>query len=269
MKYCPTCEARFEEDIMRFCTKDGTPLINEEQPAFVEMPSESVTVDAEDDPDEVTIVRSGLSVPPLPALDDDESFEPDERPKERIVVPTIPETRRDPVRTRTAAAYYPPPRQNTFKVVVLTVFGTLTVLAMGAGLFWLFQNGQPANNNVNFNLNANANQNVNLGIDTNFNFNLNSTIGGGTNLNTNFNANVRTPTPSPSASPSPSPTLSPTATPTPRVSPTPTPSPVDEQFIPVRPTPTIDGRPRVSPTRTPTTERPTPSGPLPPVNRPN
>ncbi len=45
MKYCPVCQTRYDEEIMRFCTKDGTPLIDEEAPNFVEMPSEDVGIE--------------------------------------------------------------------------------------------------------------------------------------------------------------------------------------------------------------------------------
>jgi hypothetical protein len=264
MKYCPTCETRFEEDIMRFCTKDGTPLVNEEQPHFVELPSEAIVEIVEDDPGEVTVVRNNIVVPPLPILDDDDSFEPSGRPAERIVVPTRPEPRPEPARHR--AQYYPPPRQNTFKVVVLTVIGTLAILGLGAGMFWMLQPERPANNNLNLNLNANANQNVNLGIDTNFNFNTNSMPGSGSNLNTNFNFNAATRTPTPTPTPTPSLSPTPTATFTPRPTPSPTATPdANEVFTPVRPSPTVEGRPRVSPTRTPGAI----VRPMPPVNRPD
>jgi len=73
MKYCPTCQTRYDEEIIRFCTKDGTPLVSEEEPNFIEMPSESLSEPAaeivEDDPSEVTIVRNHASMPP-PAPDD-------------------------------------------------------------------------------------------------------------------------------------------------------------------------------------------------------
>ena len=62
MKFCPTCQSRYDEEILRFCTKDGTPLIDEEEPNFTELPSES----AADDESEETIVRrkSAGSIPP-------------------------------------------------------------------------------------------------------------------------------------------------------------------------------------------------------------
>lgn len=254
MKFCPTCETRFDDEVMRFCTKDGTPLVDEKQPNFVAMPSEGLQEPSDDDAGEVTVVRSNIRVPPPPSMDD-ESFEPSERPADRIVVPTTPEPVFEPIRTRTAAAYYPPPRQNTAKVVVLTIVGTIFVLGIGALLFWALQRARPGNTNLNLNANLNANQNVNLGLDTNFNFNVNANVGGVSTPNTNFNFNVnlKTPTPSPSTTP----------TPTPRPSPTPTATPGEEIITPAatpRPSATpFDGRPRTTPTpSTAGTPRPTP-----------
>ncbi|HEX6125133.1 MAG TPA: hypothetical protein VFZ23_07145, partial [Pyrinomonadaceae bacterium] len=165
MKYCPTCETRYDEEILRFCMKDGTPLLEEEEPKFVAMPSESIDDAGEDDAGDVTVVRRNIPVPP-------------DRP--RIVVPTYEETREKQA-ARARAAYQPPPKSNTAKVVLLTILGTLAVLAIvGVGI-WFAQRSENANSNVNANANTNVNinANTNLGIDTNFNF----------NLNANFNSN--------------------------------------------------------------------------------
>ena len=68
MKYCPTCETRYDEDILRFCMKDGTPLIDEAEPKFTEMPSASVEP-IDDDPGEVTVIRRKGEIPiPPPRL---------------------------------------------------------------------------------------------------------------------------------------------------------------------------------------------------------
>ena len=217
MKYCPTCETRYDEEILRFCMKDGTPLLEEEEPKFVAMPSESLD-EVEDDAGDVTVVRRNVPVPESEA----------ERP--RIVVPTYEEARRQESRARVAPPYYPPPKANTAKVVILTILGTLAVVGLiGAGV-WMLQRGNNNNSNVNANTNTNANvnANTNLGIDTNFNFNLNANFNSsGSNLNTNINANVKTPTPTPKPSPSvtPSPTPDDDATPTPSRTPIPTPQP--------------------------------------------
>src|ERR671913_1801272 len=110
MKYCPTCETRYDEEILRFCMKDGTPLLDEEEPKFAAMPSENLPEEAvDDDPGDVTVVRRNIPVPP--------ASEP-ERP--RIVVPTYEQARRQDARARVAPPYHRP-KQNTAKVVLLTI----------------------------------------------------------------------------------------------------------------------------------------------------
>jgi len=219
MKYCPTCETRYDEEILRFCMKDGTPLLEEEEPKFVAMPSESFDEPVEDDPGDVTVVRRNI-----PTSEYDEG----RRPTPRIVVPTYEEAREQRARV---APPYNPPKSNTAKVVILTILGTVAVLAVAGMGIWLLRRDNSANSNLNANVNANANANINantnLGIDTNFNFNLNANFNSSTNLNTNVNTNVKTPTPTPRPSPSvtPSPTPDEDATPTPSRTPIPTPQP--------------------------------------------
>jgi TonB family protein len=221
MKYCPTCNTRYDEEILRFCMKDGTPLLEEEEPKFVAMPSESLEERTDEDAGEVTVVRRNVPVP-----------EPEEERRDapRIVVPTYEDQQRQQPHSRSGSAYNPPPKSNTAKVVILTIIGTLAVLAVAGGGIWLLQGDRSANSNVNANANANVNvnANTNLGIDTNFNFNLNSNFNASTNVNANANANVKTPTPTPKPSPSASPSPTPDdddATPTPSRTPIPTPQP--------------------------------------------
>jgi len=257
MKYCPTCETRYDEEILRFCMKDGTPLIEEDEPAFREMPSENLG-EPDDDDAEVTLIRN-KNVPPLPPPNtiDDISFSPDREPSgERIIVPTTDEQPRlSAQRARVIPPYQPPSQPpNTAKVVILTVMGTIAAMALGAFGFWMLQADRADNQNVNTNFNAylentNTNVNTNLGIDSNFNFNLNANFNSNSmmNINANFNANVRTPTPTPTPRPSPSVTPTPTpddvntATPTPRPATTPTPP-----SMTIRPGRTPDG-PRMNP----------------------
>lgn len=236
MKYCPTCGTKYDEEVLRFCMKDGTPLLEEKQPNFVEMPSESLEADVDDDDaGEVTVIRRNVPVPP-PPVEEDFSSEP--RAGERIVVPTY-QDRQGQAPPRTIPYQAPPRKTNTALVVLLTIIGTVTALGLVGGAIWLFTSSRSDNTNVNNNLNLNANQNVNvntnLGIDTNFNFNMNA------NVNMNVNANVKTPTPTPRPSPSVTP------------SPSPSPSP-DEDGTPSN----GNTRPRATPTPLPT----------PPVNRP-
>jgi hypothetical protein len=94
MKYCPICDERYDEEIIRFCTKDGTPLVDEEQPNFTALPSEASeeTADLGDE----TIVRRKSNASTTPIDDEDLSG--------RIVIPTThPETQA--VRPRTATTY--------------------------------------------------------------------------------------------------------------------------------------------------------------------
>jgi TonB family protein len=233
MKYCPTCETRYDEEILRFCMKDGTPLLEEEEPKFVAMPSESLDEPSDDDPGDVTVVRRNIPVPPDTAT---------ERP--RIVVPTY----EDQARARVAPPYNPPPKSNTAKVVVLTILGTLAVLGIAGLGLWFLQRDRSANSNVNANANANVNvnANTNLGIDPNFSFNLNANFNSSTNLNTNVNTNLKTPTPTPKPTPSATPTPTPDddATPTPTRTPFPTPQPTI-----IRPGATPTPRPPSTPNR--------------------
>lgn len=243
MKHCPKCGETFDEEIIRFCTKDGTPLIEAEEPKFTAMPSENIEP-PDDDLGEETVIRR------RPA-----TAEPEQ--PERIVIPTSG-TDREPVRARTIPPYYPPPQPpNTLKTVVLTIIGTVALLACGAGLFWLLQKDTPANNNLTINTNMpnlNSNLNANSGFDSNFNFNTNANYSSNYNFNLNTNFNTRTPSPTPSPTPKLSPT--PPASPTPATSPTPgtTPRPPAN----VRPTNSNAapaGTPRTGP-RPPTANRP-------------
>lgn len=238
--------------------KDGTPLIEEEEPAFIQMPSESIDEPEEDDPGEVTIIRKNVPVPPPPPNAIDEiSFTPDATPSsQRIVVPTTEETGR--TRARVIPPYQPPPQSNTAKVVVLTILGTLAVLAIGAIGFRFLQNDTVDNLNINTNFNSNienvnTNLNTNVGFDTNFNFNMNANFNTNSlsNINTNTNTRTPTPTPRPSATPPASPTPDNDPTPTPARSPAPTQTPIVVQPNPTPTTPRMNPRMNPQPTNRP------------------
>src|SRR5688500_6262520 len=167
MKYCPTCETRYDEEVLRFCMKDGTPLLEVEEPNFIEMPSENLEVPEveADDPSEVTVIRRNIPVPsPIPHEEVADDFS-DVRPNsggQRIVVPTFEDQQRE--RARVAAQYqsHQPRRSNTALVVLLTIFGTIIVVGMGGAIFYLLVVNKGENGNTNVNVNANANQNVNV-----------------------------------------------------------------------------------------------------------
>ena len=253
MKFCPTCQTQYDEEILRFCTKDGTPLVDENQPNFIEMPSESME-SAEPDLGEETIVRYKPPKDTLPEPEPQPDIERSEAP--RIVISTSEQKREQNARARTIPPYQPLPSEkpSTGKIVVLTILGTLAVIAMALGLFVFMRDEEPASNNLNVNTNppdTNLNTNLNFGA-TNFNLSTNTNYGnlntnlGNVNFNTNINANLRTPKPSPSPTPTPSPdantnvggnTITNNAPPS-----TPRPS--------VTPTATTNPTPRVSPTAT-------------------
>ncbi|MEJ7623872.1 MAG: hypothetical protein WKF34_07745 [Pyrinomonadaceae bacterium] len=239
MKHCPQCDTRYDEEVIKFCTKDGTPLIEDESPTFTALPSTTVPID--EIGEETVVIRRPAEAERTAEISDR---------SERIVIPTVfPE---QPVRAR-AQAYYPPPAPppNTARTVILTVLGTLAVLGLGAGLFWLTQSEPAGNYNINVSMpNQNFNANANMGFDSNFNFNstanFNSNFNSGFNPNfnigSNFNAATRSPTPIPR------PTANTAVSPPQATSPTPRPSPAptrENTNTNTRPAPT--GTPRIGP----------------------
>src|ERR1043165_9671952 len=143
MKFCPTCETQYDEEILRFCTKDGTPLVDENQPNFTEMPSESLS-EAEDDLGEETMLRYK---PPKDIIEPEPQPEIDRSEAPRIVISTSEQKKEQNVRARTIPPYQPPPQKpNVGKTVLLTILGTLAVLAIGLGMFVFLRDEEPAAN---------------------------------------------------------------------------------------------------------------------------
>ncbi len=251
MKHCPTCQTEYDEEVILFCTKDGTPLVDKEQPVFTDkMPSESSDQDDEDEGAETIIRRK----PPV-SSSGTEPLTPSELPEEddfdepaRIVIPTEGAKREQAVRPKPIPQrrIAEPKGSNTAIVVLLTIIATVLVLLGAFAVYWFISGGgQEDNSNLSINENMDLNENVN---DTNFNLedlnlNTNANLDANFNLNTNTNFNLATPsptrTPSPSPSPSPSPDDTPDNTNTVNSSPTP------------RPTLTIRPTAVPSPVRTP------------------
>ena len=274
MKFCPVCKTRYDEEILRFCTKDGTPLVEETQPNFTALPSEN-------DLGEDTVIRRKTPPPPMPSTAQpvpDFDDEPERVSSPRIVIPMSDEPfveekprRREGVRTMTTESVrrQPPPKSNTAMVVALTILGTIVLLGGGGGILWFLSNRtSDTNQNTNYNTNLNSidiNLNTNLSVANslaNFNSSVNTNLNGNTNSNTNANANLKTPTPT-------------------RI---PTPTPVTNTNVSVNinaapnsnannqpPLPSVTGTPFTHPTTAPPSPRPSPSmtdSPLPPSNRP-
>lgn len=229
--------------------KDGTPLIEEGVPKFTEMPSASLEM--EDDPGEVTIIRRKGEIPiPPPVMDEAGELQPPEpeplhqepvfRPKEeaapRIVVPMQQPGQHARI---VQPAYQQRPKSNSLMVALLTMFGTIVLLAIGAGTVWFLMRDTNSNSNVNTNPpNLNVNLNTNLGYDPNFDFTPTPSVSSSSNVNANVKSPTPTPKPSPSVTPTPSPTPDDNETPTPTPTPRPSPSIPTMQSSPL-PSPTV------------------------------
>lgn len=180
MKFCPTCQTRYEEEILRFCIKDGTPLVEETIPQFTELPSEA----SAEDLGEMTIVRK-------PATPDGK----DGGGGSRLVIPTSdrPKTPEAPPSRQRRPQPPPPPQPNIFKVIVLTILGTLVVLAGIGALIWSLRADDASNTTANQNSNLNATVDTNLNTNLNMNgFNMNMNPNTNLNWNVNFNVNANT-----------------------------------------------------------------------------
>ena len=266
MKHCPTCQAEYDEDVIRFCTKDGTPLVEDSEPVFTDnLPSETseppqTPVDEDDDGAKTVIRRKAPANPsgtePLTPADVPQSENAGED-SQRIVISTAEESKDQGVRSKPAAKrrHREHRQSNTVIVVLLSVIATMLVMLGAFGVYWFLTSGSDTDD---ANLAVNENVDLNENIDTNFNlddlnFNINSNANSNFNLNsnTNFNLSTPTPTPSPSPSPSPSPTESPSPSPgntnanvngvTATPSPTPAPTVVVTPFPPSpKPSPTAN-----------------------------
>lgn len=252
MKFCPVCQTRYDEEILRFCTKDGASLVDE-NPTFTEMPSEEVMAE---DIDEETLVRRNQ--PPAQPYPEQSSTT-----AQRIVISTRDDeddfyeeefVEKEPVRAKPLPEPRVERKSNTALVVLTTMFGTFTVLALLGGIWYFLSGRNAANSNTNANkninvtntnsINANADTNTNINTSNSlFDFNANTNVNANVNINANVNANQKTPTPTRTPTPTPTPDSNtnvnantnidpgninvskPTVTPSPTASPTASPSP--------------------------------------------
>ena len=259
MKFCPVCKTRYDEEILRFCTKDGTPLIEEGQPNFTALPSEN------DLGEETVIRRKTPPIPstaqPVPDFDD----EPERISSPRIVIPMSGEVepaepRREAVRTATTPSIrrqQSPQKSNTAMIVFLTILGTVVILAGASGIFWfLSSQNSDTNQNVNYNTNFNSidiNLNASVSnslVDFNYNSSANTNVNANVNANSNANANANLKTPSPTRTPTPTPAPSATANANSAVNANTNTLPVNTSPTPPRPSPSAS--PQSSPTPAPT-----------------
>jgi TonB family protein len=200
MKICPLCQTEYD-DAIRFCPKDGTPLIDSETPEFSE----------EKAGEEVTIIRhSHLKADPEEVITS--------KPKKIFIQPENIES---------ASIIAPQQQSNVVRIIIPTVFVTIIVFLFGF-IFGYFFATRSAVRLDNSNQNTNTNtENINANIKTS-----------PTKTPTPSPTPLPTPSPTPSQTPTntninqPSPTASPTVKPTPSpiLSPSPEPKPSPTQL---------------------------------------
>lgn len=174
MKICPQCQNTYDDDTLRFCLQDGSPLA-----AYV--PSERPAADW---------TETETVISPRPASY--ETQNPRYENRQESAPPVF--TSAPPEREKTSTA----------KIVLLSLLGILVLSAIGgtaAYIVWknsqedeIVANAKPINTktpvpNKNTSVNQNANSNVNANANAN------------ENVNVNTNANVATPKPKPTLSP--------------------------------------------------------------------
>ncbi len=282
MKFCPTCQTKYDEEVIRFCIKDGTPLVDGEKPEFKEIPSE---VSDDDDLGEKTVIRRNKPPTPIPPpvssetekldpenVSNDVSPQPEEMREDtdskRIVISTEDEEPNEQaIRPKEnivpSAERHERKKSSAALVALLSIVGTLVILAGLAGVFWFLssQEDSLANENLNANIDLNENQDANFDANDLLN-NINANENANSNENANFDFNItnstKTPTPTPTKTPTPTPTKTPTPkantntnvnantgntnvkSPTPIKSPTKTPSPKPTATPKKTPTPSTN-----------------------------
>ena len=231
MKLCPACGTQYTDDSMRFCTKDGTTLVDLAPPAqktapppVNTTPPPPVNTTPTPKPFSLDETLSDIPLPPRERGGDEPTvvrqepqfIPPQEQPRPQP--PSQPITQTPPIQTappKPTPQQQPKPKSNATLFVVLGVLGLLGLLGIAgaAGAYWYFSSDKKPQEVANANTNSDASNSNSVssndnssdigsdptGIDTNANAELG-------NENTNLNANARpspSPRPSPSISPSP------------------------------------------------------------------
>lgn len=211
MKICPNCQMRYEDDALRFCTRDGSPLVAESAIAD----SESLDVSG-------ALPGRSADTQDISGKTKDEDIET-EIP--RIVIkPHRTDSENEHIESKSEETT----SRSTLKTVLLTVIVTVVVIATGGWFFWIYVSGSG-----------------------NFLFGTReeSEIPTEASPEPSPLVPIRTPNPSPSPTPeaSPTPSPSPSPSPTPTATPRPKESPDAGRTPTPRTTPTpdaTDARPR-------------------------
>lgn len=177
MKLCPSCQTEYEDEIIRFCPRDGTPVVDKNNPDFSAQP----------DFGEETIIRHNRQV--------SRDFKP------QIIIPA---SEPDYAVARYQEPFYTQNGQssNLISVILLTIIATVSLLSIGFFAGYLVFSSRSNDKNAISNTNANQNINVNRAVNSNTNYGFNGSV-----TNMNINANLR---PSPTKTPIPTPSIIPT-----------------------------------------------------------
>jgi TonB family protein len=243
MKICPACSTNYTDDSLRFCMKDGSPLVSLTDTPEIE---DEPTIVAPPPPAQTQIVA-----PPPTAQNRDQFTISTDQPSQQQTPPISPAQAPRAQQTPTTRA-----KKRGSNAALFVVLGLLSVVALlGAGAlgaYLIFFNNRSEQALANTNLNANA---VNQTVQNANSESLLPNVNASDNLNANFdanlnlNANQRTPTPTPTRTPSPTPTtnrnvnanstIAPGLSPTPQRLTTPAPTPI---IAPTPPPPSLPQR---------------------------
>ncbi len=177
MKLCPSCQTEYEDEIIRFCPRDGTPVVDKNNPDFSVQP----------DFGEETIIRHNRQA--------SQDFKP------HIIIPA---SEPDYSVARYQEPFYTQNGQssNLTSVILLTIVATVSLLGIGFFAGYLVFSNRSNDKNAVSNTNANQNINVNRAVNGNTNYGFNGSV-----TNMSINGNLR---PSPTKTPIPTPSVTPT-----------------------------------------------------------
>ncbi len=212
MKICPNCSTEFDNETLRFCTKDGTPLLVQssgDDKFFTTLPSQASWNEESTRLTDYTEEATQIARPNQPT-------------NQKIVIPM--EEQQSPVAAPVNQPQQFQPAKKKSGMGIFAILGGLLVgivalAGIGGGAWWYLSrpNSHAGNTNSNLvNTNSNANVNTNTNTDSNsiFGFPGDSNSNSGNingNSNISVNANFVTPKPTPTKTPTPKP--SPTKTP--------------------------------------------------------
>ncbi len=148
MKFCPSCQTEYEEEVMRFCPQDGTPLIEKSLPCFS---SDDINTEESFNVEnnvEKTLVRHNRAEPTIVSTN-------------HIVIPTEDSLHKAFSSTLATPLLKESQQTSVLSVVLLTAFGTTLLLAIGFFAGYMFSSYHRTTDPV-----TNSNTNTNVSVNT-------------------------------------------------------------------------------------------------------